>query len=65
MSDETERVVAEFRRAAREYVDSPSYGTRYTLEMAAAECKLHGINPSAITPHGIMSGEELAMHRDN
>lgn len=48
--DDKKQAIKEFRSAATAHVRSPSTGTRYTLDMAAAECQLLGIDPSEIEP---------------
>ena len=52
MTSEQEQAVEGFRHAAREYSANPCAGTRYALEMAAAECQLLGLDPSRITSSG-------------
>ncbi len=42
--------IKEFRHAATKFVPDPNKGTRYALDMAAAECQLLGIDPSTIEP---------------
>ncbi len=44
--------IARCRDAIREYIESPSMGTRYALEMAAEELRLLGLNPERVTTTG-------------
>ena len=56
MTQEQEDAIDEFRQCANMYLKSLSReelsGTRYALEMAAAECGILGVDPGKITPDG-------------
>lgn len=45
--------IEEFRSCVRAYLDAPSAGTKYALEMSAAALQILGVDPSTITPDGI------------
>ena len=56
MTTEKTDALRRFREAAAAYVEAPSTGARYALEMAAEECRLLGLDPERITPCAYLDG---------